>query len=59
MSAIDDIKNMRRRKKDLYFSLLTKGLRNLTSNEKRLLQNLSVDADIELILKNELVFQEF
>ena len=59
MSAIDDIKNMRKNKIDLYFSLLSKGLRNLTINERRLLQNLSVDPDIQLILKNELVFQEF
>ena len=58
MTTIYDIKNIRKNKIDLYFSLLRKGLNNLTNNEKRLLQNLSVDDDIKLILKNELIFQE-
>ena len=53
---IIDIIDMRQRKKSLYISLLNKGLKNLTDIEKQILNNLSMDHDIQLLLKNGDIF---
>ena len=58
MSAISDVINIRKRKKELYIALLNKGLRNLTDTEKSILQHLSQDGDIHLMLKNGCAFDK-
>lgn len=57
MTAIGDVIDIRKRKKALYISLLTKGLRNLTETEKEILQHLAMDDDIQLLLKNGSAFE--
>lgn len=55
-TSISDIIDIRQRKKLLYISLLNKGLKNLTDIEKQILNNLSMDHDIQLLLKNGDIF---
>lgn len=55
--ALDEIIDMRKRKKALYISLLNKGLKQLTETEKQLLHHLCMDDDIQLLLKNGDVFE--
>lgn len=57
MTALGDIIDLRKRKRALYISLLNKGLKNLTKREKKLLHNLVMDDDIQLLLKNGDVFE--
>jgi len=54
---MEEIIDMRKRKKALYISLLRKGLRNLTKTEKQILQHLAMDDDIQLMLKNGCAFE--
>jgi len=56
-TSINDIIDVRQRKKYLYISLLNKGLKSLTDIEKQILNNLSMDHDIQLLLKNGDIFQ--
>ncbi len=58
MSAVGDVIDMRKRKKALYISLLEKGLRKLSKNEKQILRYLAQDEDIHLMLKNGCAFKE-
>ena len=57
MTSINDVIDMRKRKKALYISLLNKGLRNLTETEKEILQHLASDDDIQLLLTNGCAFE--
>ena len=52
MTSLGDIIDLRKRKRAFYISLLNKGLRKLTEREKRLLHNLAMDEDIQLLLRN-------
>lgn len=56
MSDLQEIIDIRKRKKELYISLLKKGLNNLSGTEKQILQYLSVDEDIQLMLTNGFAF---
>ena len=58
MTTVSDVIDIRKRKKDLYISLLNKGLRNLTEVERKILENLSQDDDIQLMLKNGCAFKD-
>ena len=52
MSELEEIFRMRKAKKELYITLMRKGLKNLSSTEKHLLTLLAMDDDIMLLLKN-------
>lgn len=56
MSDLQETIDIRKRKKELYISLLKKGLNNLSDTEKQILQYLSVDEDIQLMLINGFAF---
>jgi hypothetical protein len=58
MSDLQETIDIRKRKKDLYISLLKKGLNNLSDTEKQILHYLSVDGDILLMLVNGFAFNE-
>ena len=49
---MEEIIDMRQRKKALYVSLLKKGFDNLSETEIQILHNLAMDDDIQLLLKN-------
>ncbi len=51
-TEIEEIIDVRKKKKALYISLLGKGLKNLSDTEKQILHNLAMDDDIQLMLKN-------
>jgi len=52
MSDLEEIIRIRKAKKELYISLMRKGLKNLSSTEKQILTLLAIDDDIMLLLKN-------
>jgi hypothetical protein len=56
MADLQETIDVRKRKKDLYISLLKKGLNNLSDTEKQILHHLAVDEDIQLMLINGFVF---
>lgn len=56
MADLQEIIDVRKRKKDLYISLLKKGLNNLSGTEKQILHHLAVDKDIQLMLINGFAF---
>lgn len=49
---IKEIIDVRKKKRALYISLLTKGYKRLSDTEKLILHNLAMDADIQLLLRN-------
>ncbi len=51
-TSLQEIIDMRKRKKALYISLISKGWKKLSETEKRILHNLVMDEDIQLLLKN-------
>jgi len=55
--SINEIIDIRKTKKALYIALLNKGLKNLTDTEKNILEHLSQDEDIHLLLKNGHAFE--
>ena len=55
--SINEIIDIRKTKKALYIALLNKGLKNLTDTEKNILEHLSQDEDIHLLLKNGHAFK--
>jgi len=58
MSDLQETIDIRKRKKELYISLLKKGLNNLSPTEKQILYCLSIDDDIQLMLINGFAFNE-
>ena len=58
MPDLQETINIRKRKKELYISLLKKGLNNLSGTEKQILQQLVIDDDIQLLLRNGHAFLE-
>ncbi len=56
MSDLQETIDIRKRKKELYISLLKKGLNNLSDTEKQILHHLAMDEDIQLMLTNGYVF---
>ena len=57
MSNLQETIDIRKRKKELYISLLKKGLNNLSGTEKEILHQLVIDDDIQLLLKNGFEFK--
>jgi hypothetical protein len=58
MSDLQETIDIRKRKKELYISLLKKGLNNLSGTEKQILHQLVIDDDIQLLLRNGHAFLE-
>jgi len=58
MADLQETIDVRKRKKDLYISLLKKGLNNLSGTEKQILHQLVMDDDIQLLLRNGFNFNE-
>ena len=56
MIDLQETIDIRKRKKELYISLLKKGLNNLSDTEKQILHHLAIDDDIQLILVKGFVF---
>ena len=56
MFDLQDTIDVRKRKKELYISLLKKGLKDLSETEKQILHHLAMDADIQLMLRNGFEF---
>lgn len=57
MLDLQEIIDIRKRKRELYISLLKKGLNNLSGTEKQILHQLVMDDDIQLSLRNGFEFK--